>query len=95
MRGTPIAHTDEEITSAAARFEKWADQLTPEDFEDASDLRAIAHARDAVQRADTDLLVAIRDARLNHGRSWGQIAIMLGVSRQAAHERFGEKIHGR
>lgn len=61
--------------------------------EDALDLRAISQAQDAVQRANTDLMVAVRHARLHRGRSWGQIALQLGVSRQAARERFGDKVN--
>ena len=85
-------HTDEEIAEATARFEQWTATLTPDDFEDASDLRAISQAQDAVQRANTDLTVAVWNARLHRGRSWGQIALQLGVSRQAARERFGDKV---
>ncbi|WP_157987624.1 hypothetical protein [Jiangella endophytica] len=33
MSGDGKRHTDEEIQAAAERFEKWADELEPEDFE--------------------------------------------------------------
>lgn len=86
---TPM-HTDTEIKQATARVEQLAATLTLEDFEDATDLRTIAQAADAVQGAQARLREAVSIARLN-GRSWGQIGIALGISRQAAHERFADK----
>lgn len=85
--------TDQEIESAAARFEQWADSLDPAtaEFEDISDLRAIAGAADAL-RADEARLRELVELARGHGRSWNRIAIALGVSRQAARQRFAEKI---
>jgi hypothetical protein len=85
-------HTDQDIERAAQRFEQWAGSLEPEDFEDIGDLRAVAQAADVVQTAEAGLREAVATARLN-GRSWNQIAVALGVSRQAARQRFSEKIH--
>jgi hypothetical protein len=85
-------HTDAEIERAAERFEHWAGSLERDDFEDIGDLRAVAQAADAVHTADAGLREAVQTARLN-GRSWNQIAVALGVSRQAARQRFAEKIH--
>jgi hypothetical protein len=83
-------HTDEEITRAAERFEKWAETLDPADFEDIRDLAAVAAAADAATASDTALRKAVQAARAR-GRSWNRIAIALGTSRQAAHQRFAEK----
>jgi hypothetical protein len=82
-------HTDAEIESAAARFERWADSLDPStvEFEDISDLRAVATAADAVRGDEARLREAVALARAR-GRSWNRIAIALGVSRQAARQRF-------
>jgi len=85
-------HTDEAIERAAARFEQWATSLDPGDFEDITDLRTVAQAAEAVQAADARLREGVQTARLN-GRSWNQIAVALGVSRQAARQRFADKIH--
>jgi hypothetical protein len=82
---------DQEIERAAARFEQWAATLDPRDFEDVTDLRTIAQASDALEAGRAQLREAVGVARLN-GRSWGQIGIALGVSRQAARERFSQKI---
>lgn len=89
-----MRHTDEEIERAAERFERWADELDPKAaaVKDVSDLRAIAEAADAVRVAEARLREAVEIARA-HGRSWNQIAIPLGVSRQAARQRFAEKAH--
>lgn len=85
-------HTDEEIERAGERFEQWATSLQPGDFEDITDLRAVAQAADTTRTAEAGLREAVQTARLK-GRSWNQIAIALGVSRQAARQRFAENIH--
>ncbi|SHF57643.1 ECF sigma factor [Jatrophihabitans endophyticus] len=54
---------------------------------DASDLRRIGEALGGVQRADTELVEAVAAAKAA-GRSWTEIANVLGVSRQAARQRF-------
>jgi hypothetical protein len=74
-------HTDTEIKRAAARFEQWADTLSREDFEYITDLRAIAEATDAVRSGEVRVNELVQLARAN-GRSWTQIGIALGVSRQ-------------
>ena len=83
-------HTDHEITDAAARFEEWASSIDPAELDDISDLRAIADAADALRGEETRLREAVELAR-GGGRSWNRIAIALGVSRQAARQRFAEK----
>ena len=59
---------------------------------DAGDLRAIAETVDGIHAGEAKLRELVELAR-GRGRSWGEIAIALGVSRQAAHERFADKIH--
>ncbi len=85
-------HTDEEIERAASRFEQLADSLDPETarVEGTDDLRAIATAAEAVRVDDARLREAVVVARA-HGRSWNHIALALGVSRQAARQRFADK----
>lgn len=84
-------HTESEIKEATARFEKWAATLTREDFKDTVDLRAIAEANENVRAGQARVRELVQLARAN-GRSWGQIGIALGVSRQAARERFADKV---
>ena len=84
-------HTDDEIKEATSRFEEWASTLTREDFQDTADLRAIAEASEGVRAGQARVRELVQLARSN-GRSWGQIGIALGVSRQAARERFADKI---
>jgi hypothetical protein len=85
-------HTDEEIERAASRFEQLADSLDPETarVEGTDDLRAIATAAEVVRVDDARLREAVLVARA-HGRSWNHIALALGVSRQAARQRFADK----
>lgn len=86
-----MTHTDEQIAQAAVRFEQLAaafeDDLS--DVEDLSDLRAIAICADEIAVGQTRLRHAVESARAQ-GRSWNRIAIALGVSRQAARQRFGK-----
>jgi len=81
--------TDDDIQ----RLQKLADDFDPSIAEgrDASDLRAIAETADTIHTSEARLRELVQLARA-HGRSWGEIAIALGVSRQAAHERFAEKV---
>jgi BRCT domain type II-containing protein len=88
-----VRHTEEEIQAAAERFDKWADELDPATVEvtDVSDLREVAEAAEAVRADEARLTEAVTKARA-HGRSWTRIADSMGVSRQAARQRFADKI---
>lgn len=85
-------HTDREIKDAADRFERLADSLDVDAarVQEIDDLRAVAAAADAVRTDDERLQEAVLRARAR-GRSWNHIALALGVSRQAARQRFAEK----
>lgn len=84
-----MRHPDGEIERAAKRFEQLADELDPSTTEadDTDDLRAVAAASDAVRADEARLREAVEVARAR-GRSWNHIALALGVSRQAARQRF-------
>lgn len=85
-------HTDKEIEQAARRVEQLVDSLDPAtaEVEGTDDLREVATAAETVRADDARLREAVLVARA-HGRSWNHIAIALGVSRQAARQRFAEK----
>jgi len=82
-------HTEEEIQRAA----KLAQELDPSGIpmDDTADLRTLAEAVDSVRAGEARVRELVALARAN-GRSWGEIGIALGVSRQAARERFAEKV---
>jgi hypothetical protein len=86
-------HTDDEVEEAARRFEQWADELDPETamVESAEDLRAVAEAAETARRDEALLTERVAAARAR-GRSWNRIALALGVSRQAARQKFAGKI---
>jgi hypothetical protein len=88
-----MPRTREQLEQAAAEAEAWLDQLDPETTpaEDISDLRAVAEAVVSVAAAQTHLEATVRAARA-HGRSWGRIGIALGTSRQAARERYEDRV---
>jgi len=71
-----------------------ADELDPPNakVENTEDLRAIAAVSEAVRADEARLREAVEVARA-HDRSWNQIAVALGVSRQAARQRFTTKMH--
>jgi hypothetical protein len=85
-------HTDKEIERAAQRFERLTDSLDPAtaEVEGTDDLRDVATAAETVRADDARLREAVLLARA-HGRSWNHIALALGVSRQAARQRYADK----
>jgi len=91
-----MPRTREQLQKAVADTAAWLDSLDPEAIaspdSDASDLRAIGDALRAVAASDLNLAEQVALARAN-GRTWTQIATVLGVSKQAARERFGEPAH--
>ena len=89
-----VQHSDDEIERAARRFEQLADDLDPTaEAEDISDLRAVAVASEKARADEARLREAVAVSRA-HGRSWNQIAVALGVSRQAARQRFAQHESG-
>jgi len=84
-----MRHTDDEIERAAKRFEELANELdlATADVDDTEDLRAVAAAAEATRMDEARLKETVEVARAR-GRSWNHIALALGVSRQAARQRF-------
>jgi hypothetical protein len=82
-RKTRAAHDD---------TERWLDQLDPSTVEarDATHFRAIIAANQALADAEGDLRQAVADARAA-GDSWAVVGAALGVSKQAAQQRFGHR----
>jgi membrane protein required for beta-lactamase induction len=64
----------------------------PAEFQDATPLRRIAAAVEAVDRAEQHLRDEVTIAR-EAGLSWTVIAAALGVTRQAARQRFATPAH--
>jgi hypothetical protein len=81
--------TDEEL---ADRIEQT--DVDPAQWRDASPLRAITSALIVSDAAERNLIDAVATARAAD-LSWTEIAMMLGVSRQAARQRFGDAVTGR
>lgn len=88
-----MARSREQLERAVSDTEAWLDSLDPVALaspdSDGSDLRAIGEAMRAVAADNLALAEQVGAARAN-GRTWTQIAAVLGVSKQAARERFGE-----
>ncbi len=79
-----MARDPEQTGAAAARVEAWLDQLDPAVLAtpeaDASDLRAISAAQDALH--------ATISAALSKGRSWSPIAMALNTTRREAQAQY-------
>ncbi len=88
-----MPRTRAQLQKALADTEAWLESLDPQVVasvgSDAADLRAIGEALHAVAASDLSLADQVAKARAN-GRTWTQIAVVLGVTKQAARERFGE-----
>ena len=85
-----MPRTREQLERAAADAQAWLDTLDPAQTpaDDPADLRRIGLAlrelADHHRRVDDAVLAA-----KNGGRSWAEIGLVLGISRQAARERYG------
>lgn len=88
-----MPRTSEQLRRAAEDAERWLDALDPAAIAapdtDASHLRRLAAAVPAAAASQLELAEAVAAAR-EHGHTWTHIATMLGTSRQAAQERYGE-----
>ena len=85
-----------ELAERAAVFEEWAanvdiDELRPANTSALREIARLADMRAGLdgQRADLDerLVQQVRAARAA-GRTWPEIAVMLGVTKQAAHRKY-------
>lgn len=72
-------------------LESWLDEIEPDpaDAHDASHIRRIIAAAEAVERATAELRAAVMAARAA-GDTWDAIGVALGTTRQAAYQRFGK-----
>lgn len=88
-----MRHSKQELEQAARRFEELADRMDPAgaDVLRIDDLREVAIVSEAVRTDEERLREAVAVSR-TRGRSWNQIALALGVSRQAARQRFADKV---
>jgi hypothetical protein len=79
-------HLDEIVTDT----EELLDSVDPAmlNWEDPIELRRIGSANENLREASTELRSAVKAAR-ELGRSWAEIGVVLGISKQAAQQRFG------
>jgi hypothetical protein len=76
---------------ADANVEEWLENLEvdPTKARDGRYMRRISAAADAVSAAQDELRAAVAAAR-QAGDTWAMIGVALGISRQAAFQRFGQ-----
>jgi IMP cyclohydrolase len=91
-----MPRSEDEPAEALAQSEAWLGAVNPDEvsvdaIEDRKDLRQIGVALISVETAEQALVSAVANARANK-RSWTDIANVLGVSRQAARQRFGDRV---
>ncbi len=88
-----MSSREERWAEKLAAFEKWADEVDPADLKwmDSTSLkkvRRLAHQRDEIEN---ELVQAVAAAREDDW-SWAMIGLMLGVTRQAAQQRYGAQV---
>jgi hypothetical protein len=78
-------------TDTDVGVEEWLDNLEvdPGKARVGRHMRRISAAADAVDAAQTELRAAVAAAR-EAGDTWAMIGVALGISRQAAYQRFGQ-----
>jgi hypothetical protein len=86
-----MPRTQDQMEQAARDAEAWLDSLDPDVTRpnDSDDLRRIGRALGGVVDAQTELGEAVAAARAG-GRSWARIGLILGVSGEAARQRYGD-----
>jgi hypothetical protein len=74
-------------------LDAWLDSVEPDpsDARDATHIRRIIAASEALSAADGELRAAVAAARAA-GDTWDAIGVALGTSRQAAYQRFGKSV---
>jgi len=72
-------------------LERWANDVDSADLKvaDTEALRSIAELVEQRNEVDEDLTEAVRSARRSD-RSWAEIGAMLGVSKQAAQQKYAK-----
>lgn len=91
-----MPRSEKEVAEALAQSEAWLDAVNPDEvpagaIDDRKDLRQIGMALLSIEAAEQALVSAVAAARANN-RSWTEIANVLGVSRQAARQRFDDRV---
>jgi len=78
-------------TDRAEALEKWADEVDSADLKvaDTEALRSIAELAEQRNEVDEGLTQAVRSAR-RAKHSWSEIGAMLGVSKQAAQQKYAK-----
>ena len=83
------------VTDETTAAEEWLDQIEPAEVpgRDGKNLRHVAEAAERAGLADSELRAAVANARAA-GETWAMIGMVLGVTRQAAFQRFGRDMTG-
>ncbi|WP_419848828.1 hypothetical protein [Candidatus Poriferisocius sp.] len=84
---------EEWLAEKLAAFEKWADEVDPADLKPAplESMGVVAAWTNQQEGVNEALARAVTDAR-TRGVTWSQIGEMLGVSKQAARQKYGTRV---
>lgn len=81
---------NKDINKIVEEFEKWSDSVDQSDLREVpiEDLRAITSLVATEREVESAIAKAVERAR-EDGYSWSQIGTALGVSKQAAQQKYG------
>lgn len=79
----------QDIINNADKLAKKFEDMQP-DADASPALAAVHRASVARSRSEAELALAV-DAARSEGRSWAQIAVFLGISGEAARQKYGHK----
>jgi hypothetical protein len=81
---------EERWAEKLAALEEWADKVDPADLKwmDSTSLKTVGRLAHQRYEIEDELAQAVAAAR-GDGWSWAMVGLMLGVTRQAAHQRYG------
>ncbi len=94
MKGIRMDKEREEyLAEKLAAFEKWADEVKPEDLKPATleQMGGMAKWINQFEHVSEALVTAVAEA-MSRGLTWADVGELLGVSAEAARKKYGSRV---